>query len=190
MRQLQLSGFHGWDSLSHSHIAVTPMYLLFALPLSFIPPLMLYYAGTHFPNEVMLLPKGAGLQQVCVTFFFAEQVMLFLMAGAVQRLGETLLCDLEPSYENSFKLAATAATPLWLVPLFLFVPNPVLNLAIAPLALLAASLLIHQGVPRIFRIEEEGRATLYSASIILAGIAGWAVMLYIGALTWVITNPL
>lgn len=193
MRQIHLSGMHGWDYLSARHMPAIPIFLLYALPLSIVPPLMLYYAGTRYDIEYLSLLRGDLLQGVCVVFFLAEQVMVLLMGAAIQRMGETLLGgagDFKPSYEDSFKLAAIAATPLWLAPLFLLVPNLILNLAVAPLALLASAALIFQGVPAIFKIGEKDRAALFSSAIVFAGIVGWATMIYTVVLAWSIVRPL
>ena len=182
MRQLHFDDFHGWDYLSTERVTANAVFLLYALPLSLVPPLMLYYAGTHYQIEYLSLLKGDLLQTVCGIFFLAEQAMLFLMAAAVQRIGETLLSptgEFEPSYENSLKLSAIGATPMWLAPLVLFVPNLTIALLVAPLALIASAAMIFQGTPAIFGIEERTRAALYSTAIVFAGIVGWATMFYV-----------
>lgn len=193
MRQLHLHDFYGWDYLSTKHVSAVLTFLLYALPLSLIPPLMLYYAGTYYNIEYLSPLRGSLLQDVCGIFFLAEQAMLLLMAAAIQRIGETLLSptgEFEPSYENSLKLATVGATPLWLAPLILFYPSLVVTMLVAPLALLASAVVIFRGTPGIFKIEEQGRAALYSTAIVFAGLVGWGTMIYVIALTLSIVMPL
>lgn len=182
MKMLHFPEFHGWDYLAHSHTPVARMYLLYALPLSLIPPLMLYYAGINYSGEMLPSLSPMQLQTIGVVFFLVETAMLFLMARIIQRLGRVI--EIEPSYEDAFKLAVIAPTPLWLVTLFLFIPSFAVNLTAGALALLAVGTLIYYGVPAVFRIEEKGHAILLSGSIFAAGLVGWAAMMYLTLLTW------
>lgn len=182
MKMLHFPHFHGWDYLTRSHMPVARMFLLYALPLSLIPPLMIYYAGTSYGGELLPEFTRVQLQSIGVVFFLAETAMLFLMAMVVRRLGEVI--DIKPSYEDTFKLAVIAPTPLWLAPLAMFIPSFAVNLTVGALAILATGTLIYFAVPVIFKIEEKGRAVMLSGTIYAAGLVAWAAMMYLTLITW------
>lgn len=182
MKMLHFPHFHGWDYLARSHMPVARMFLLYALPLSLVPPLMIYYAGTTHGGELLPEFTRGQLQSIGVVFFLVETAMLFLMAMVIRRLGEVI--DIKPSYEDAFKLAVMAPTPLWLAPLAMFIPSFAVNLTVGALAILAAGTLIYFAVPVIFKIEEKGHAVLLSGTIYAAGLVAWAVMMYLTLITW------
>lgn len=182
MKMLHLPEFHGLETIGRSHLSVAKMYLLYALPLSLVPPLMLYYAGIRYGSETPFAITGHQLETIGVVFFIAETAMLFLMAEIVQHLGTVI--DIQPSFEDAFKVAAIAPAPLWLAPLFLFIPSFTTNLTVVALALLGAAMLIYYTVPAVLKIEDRGKALLLSGSISAAGMVGWAAMMYVTLLTW------
>ena len=182
MKMLHFPHFHGWDYLARSHMPVARMFLLYALPLSLVPPLMIYYAGINYGGELLPEFTRSQLQSIGVVFFLVETAMLFLIATIIRRLGEVI--DIKPSYEDAFKLAVIAPTPLWLAPLAMFIPSFVVNLTVGALAILATGSLIYFGVPAIFKIEEKGHAVLLSGTIYAAGLVAWAAMMYLTLITW------
>lgn len=182
MKMLHFPEFHGWDYLAHSHMPVASMFLLYALPLSLVPPLMIYYAGTNYGGDLLPEFTRSQLQSIGVVFFLVETAMLFLMATVIRRLGEVI--DIKPSYEDAFKLAVIAPTPLWLAPLAMFIPSFEVNLTVGALAILATGSLIYFGVPAIFKIDEKGHAMLLSGTIYAAGLVAWAAMMYLTLITW------
>lgn len=182
MKMLHLPEFHGLEHVARAHLSVAKLFFLYALPLSIIPPLMLYYAGTMYRGALLLDFTSAQLQTIGVVFFITELVMLFAMAALIQRIGEVI--EFHPSFEDAFKLAVIAPTPLWLAPLFLFIPSFTVNLLVGPLALIAAGGLIYYSVPSVLKVEEKGHAMLLSGWICSAGMVAWAAMMYLTLLTW------
>lgn len=182
MKMLHLPEFHGLEYVARAHLSVAKLFFLYALPLSIIPPLMLYYAGTMYRENLLLDFTSPQLQTIGVVFFVTELLMLFAMAALIQRIGEVI--DLHPSFEDAFKLAVIAPTPLWLAPLFLFIPSFTVNLLVGPLALIAAGGLIYYSVPSVLKVEEKGHAMLLSGWICSAGMVAWAAMMYLTLLTW------
>lgn len=174
--------FAGWDTLTHSHMSVLRMFLLYALPLSVIPPAMIYYAGITYGGNLLPALSVMQLEIIGIVFFLAELAMTFLVAFVIQRLGEVV--DIKPAYEDAYKLAVVVPTPLWLAPLFLFIPSFILNLTVGALAIMASGMLIFYSVPAILKVEEEGHAMLLAGSILAAGLVAWAAMMYLTLLTW------
>lgn len=182
MKMLHFPEFHGLDAVARSHLSVARMFFLYVLPLSILPPAMLYFAGVSYSNEWQFALSRAQLETIGLVFFLTEVAMVFIMAVVIQRLGEVI--DFRPSFEDSFKLAAVAPTPLWIAPLFLFIPSFLVNMSVAALALVAAGALVVYAAPGILKIEEKGHALLMSGWICAAGMVAWAVMMYLTLLTW------
>ncbi len=176
--------FVGWDTLSHSHLSVGQMFVLFALPFSLVPPVMIYYAGVEYGGKLLAFSSGQ-LLGIGVLFFIAEVVMTFIVAYLIQWLAGW--AGAKSVFADCYKLAVVAPIPLWLAPLFLFIPSFTLNLTIGSLALVASGLLVFYGTPSILRIEEEkeeGTTFLLAGSILAVAMVAWAVMMYLTLLSW------
>lgn len=165
-----------------SRISALKMCLFYAVPLSVVPLAMIYYAGIMYGGG--LLPSLTSMQLLAIggVFFAVELAMTFLVAYIIQKLGSVI--DIAPSYEDAYKLAVVVPTPLWLAPLFLFIPSFAVNITAGVVALMLASILIFYGVPSIFRIEEEGHAILLACSILAAGMVAWSAMMLLTLVTW------
>ena len=172
----------GWNWLNRIHPSVVGMYLLYVLPLSIVPPAMLFYAW-HGYRET-LFPEVSMNQAllICLVFFVAELVVVPVMADVIRRIGR--VADATPTYQDAFTLAAVAPTPLWLAPLFLFIPSLLVISLVLALALLGAGMLIYQGAPKAFHVDDEGKANLLAASVIAAGLVAWVAMMLAGFVVW------
>ncbi|HEY6020322.1 MAG TPA: YIP1 family protein [Candidatus Paceibacterota bacterium] len=174
--------FAGWDALTRSHMSVLKMFFLYAVPLSLLPPVMIHYAGVTYGGHALPMLTELQLQTIGIVFFIAELAMTFLVAYAIQRMGEVI--DIKPAFEDAYKLAIVVPTPLWLAPLFLFIPSVIINITIAAAALILSGMLIFYGVPAILKVHERGHAMLLSGSILAAGMVAWAAMMYLTLLSW------
>ncbi|HYR05422.1 MAG TPA: YIP1 family protein [Gallionella sp.] len=172
----------GWDAFTHSRMSALKLFLLYAAPLSFVPPIMIYYAGVTYGGQLLPVLKVTQLEGIGIVFYVAELVMTFVIAYVIQRLSE--LVDIKPAFADAYKLAVVIPTPLWLAPLFLFIPSFMLNLTAGAAALIFSGMLIFYSVPPILGIEERGRAMLLSGSILAAGMVAWATMMYLTLLFW------
>lgn len=174
--------FEAWDALTHAHYSVLQMFLFYALPLSLVPAAMMYFGGGAYGEE--LLPALSDMQLVAmgILFFLAETAVTFLVAYAVRRLGQVV--DIRIAYENSYKLSVMAATPLWLAPLCLFVPNVILNIGANAAALILSGLLVYYNVPAILNVEEGSEATMLSGAILVVGMVAWAAMMFFTFVSW------
>ncbi len=178
----QMSQLVGWNTFTHSHMSVLRLFLLYALPLSVVPPVMIYYAGVSYGVHLLSSLSTTQLEVIGIVFFLAELAMTFLFASVIQRLAEWV--DVKPAFEDCYKLTVVVATPLWLAPLFLYIPSVILNLATGAAALMLSGMLIFYSVPSIIRVEEKGHAILLSGSILAVGLVVWAAMMYLTLLTW------
>lgn len=171
-----------WDTFTHSHMSVLTLFLLYAVPLSVVPPAMIYYAGVTYGGHLLPALTTTQLEAIGVVFFIAELAMTFVVASVIRRLGDVI--DIKPAFEDCYKLAVVVPTPLWLAPLFMFIPSFMVNLTVISLALIFSGMLIFYNVPSILKVEEKGHAILLSGSILAAGAVAWAMMMYIILLSW------
>ena len=190
MAQLHLPHTGVWDAFTHSHMSVLTLFLLYAVPMSVIPPVMIYYAGATYGGQLFPVMSDLQLQTIGVLFFLAELAMTFVVAYVIQRMGDVI--DIKPAFEDAYKLAVVAPTPLWLVPLFLFIPSVVVNITAISAALMISGILIFRNVPSILRVEEKGHAILLAGSILAAGLVAWAMMMYLTLISWsvITSNPM
>jgi hypothetical protein len=173
----------GWRYLADSHLSILRMYFLYVVPLSLVPPLMIYFAGSNYADQLLPLLSPRKMEMLVVIFYLAELAIVPAMAWVIQQLSNAARINV--SYHDAFMLAATAPTPLWIATLFLFVPNLVFNLAIMSLALLASLLVIYYAVPPLFHLEGERRQTIPLAGLIMfSGLLAWAFMMVLTLFTW------
>jgi hypothetical protein len=178
----QTSHFTLWDAVTQTHISVLKMCLFYAVPLSIVPPAMIYYAGMIYGGNLLPALSAIQLQTIAVTFFLVEVAMTFVVAYLIQRTCGVV--DMKPAFEDCYKLAVVVPTPLWLAPLFLFIPSFILNLTAGAAALIFSGMLIYYAVPSILKVEEPGHAILLSGSILSVGLVAWAVMMYLTLISW------
>ena len=183
-----LSPSTGWAALTHTHISVLKLLFLYAVPLSLIPPVMLYYAGITFGGKLLPLLSSTQLQMIGAVFFLAEVAMTFLVAYIIQRLTEWVVR--KPAFEDAYKLAVVVPTPLWLASLFLAIPSFMLIVTAVAAALIVSATLIYYAVPAILKIEDKVQASMLFGLILATGMVAWALMLYLTLLSWNYLIPL
>lgn len=171
-----------WDALMRSHLSVLKMCLFYAVPLSVIPPTMIYYAGITYGGNLLPALEPIQLLTIGGVFFLVEIAMTFLVAYVIQHMSQMI--DMKPSYEDCYKLAIAVPVPLWIAPVFLFIPSFMLNIVAGSAALVLSGMLIFYCVPRILKIKEKGRAVLLSHSILSMGLVAWVVIMVLTLISW------
>lgn len=177
-----MSPSSGLVTLTRSHISVLKLFFLYAVPLSVLPPVMLYYAGVTYGGRLLPALSSAQLQLIGAVFFMAELAMTFLVAYVVQRLTEWVVS--KPDFEDAYKLAVVVPTPLWLASLFLAIPSFMLIATAVAVALILSATLIYYTVPAFLNIEDKAHASMLFGLILAIGMAAWAMMLYLTLFTW------
>lgn len=190
MPQLHLPHTGVWDAFTRSHMSVLTLFLLYAVPMSVIPPVMIYYAGTVYGGGLLPAVSDVQLQIIGILLFLTELAMTFVVAYLIQRMGDVI--DIKPAFEDAYKLAVVVPTPLWLAPLFLFIPSFMVNLTAVSAALMISGILIFRNVPSILKVEEKGHAILLSGSILSAGLVVWAAMMFLTliSLSMITSSPM
>lgn len=200
--------FEAWKRwIRRHHFPTAAMFLLYVLPLSAVPPLMFYYAGTHYD---VLLTSLAERQIVIIglVFFAAELAMTFLLAAFIEGLGNAAFRIMHTRYEmlnyptpeepsegvlmqlhkvdfrDAYTLAAISPTPLWLVSLALFIPNIEVVATLGAFALILSLYILYSATPWVLKIEGKGEGILMGWILLTTGMIGWAAMMYLTFLTW------
>lgn len=170
----------GWDWLMRIHPSVPRMFFAYVAPMSLVPPAMMYYAGHAYAD----LPQigDARMMAILLLFYCTELAAVLFIGKVIQRLGQVVEASAE--YHDAFALAAVAPTPLWLAPLFLFIPSLLLNAVVGMFAWFGAGLLIYQGVYRVFNLDDEGHSLLLAGSVLAAGLVTWAAMMLLTLVSW------
>lgn len=173
--KLPLSAEQGWPELAKSHPGLLKVFALLVLPLSLLPPAMLYFAGTHYPE--MFLNRGGvtAWADFAVIFFLAEMGTFLAMGWLIKQVSEANALTID--YHDAYLLAAIAPVPLWLSSLGLLVPSLAFNAVLSLVAMGISCGLIYHGVEGLCRTREGVTAAGIVQIVIGAGLIGWALLL-------------
>lgn len=180
LSQLPLSADRGWPELERIHPRLAKLFAFIVLPLSLLPPAMLYYAGTHHPEA--LLPQAAGRDWALIAgvFFLAEMVTLLVMGWLIREVARTN--GLRIDSHDAYLLAALAPIPLWLSSLGLVVPSMAFNVILGVVALGLSCGIIYHGIEALCHTREDVSAAGIVQIVIGAGLIGWALLLMLAVL--------
>lgn len=202
---LHLENVARW--IRQQHLPTAALFLFYVVPLSALPPLMFYYAGTHFDTEFTSLTEKQ-MAVIAAVFYAAELVMSFILAGFIEAMGNAAFRIMHTRYEmleyptpeqpsegvliqlrkvdfrDAYTLAAISPTPLWLVSLALFIPNLAVVATLGAFALILSLYILFSATPSVLKIEEEGEGILMGWVLLTVGMIGWAAMMYLTFLTW------
>lgn len=171
-----------WQELMQGPPSLHQLYLLHVVPFSLIPPVMIYIAGNRHSTLFLDLLPGNKLVIVAVAFFIVQLVAVPVMAMIIRQLAEII--EIHPLYKDAFIVAAIAPTPLWMAPLFLIVPDILVNIAITSWAMMASAGLIYYGIPAVFKLKEQGQALLLFGGILMAGVIAWGFLMVCTLMVW------
>lgn len=172
----------GWESLMASQPSMHRLFLLHVLPFAMIPPLMIYFVGKSHTILFFDLLPGSKLILVSLILFFVQLVVVPVMASIIRQLAE--IAESHPTYRESFILAAVAPTPLWMAPVFLVVPDIIVNIGITSLAMMASAGFIYYGIPTVFKIKEQGHVHLLFGAVLMAGATAWGFLMISTFVIW------
>lgn len=176
-----VSSDKGWHELTQDSSSLGTLFWRLVLPLSLIPPVMLYLYG---PDHGDLLIQGYSSKPwhiIAPVFFAAEMFTWLLMGWLIRQVTESQWIEATP--KDAFRLASIAPVPLWLSALGLFVPNMTVNVVLGLLAMVATGSLIHHGVRAVLKVQDELVAASITHTVMGAGIAGWSFLLLL--IAWI-----
>ena len=167
----------GWDELIRIHPSIARLFALMVLPLSMLPPAMIYYAGGQYGDIFVQGVSPARWHTAAAIFFFAELLTVPVMAWLMHLASRAN--DVAADYHDCFTVAAIAPIPLWLSSLVLFVPNLAVGVVVGAVALACSLALTYRGVYALFRMHEDVRALQMAAVLTGAGLLAWLLLMQI-----------
>ncbi|MCB1952368.1 Yip1 family protein [Denitromonas sp.] len=173
--QMMISSEAGWRDLEHQHPTVLSLFLWMVLPLSILPPAMLYYAGTHYGDALMVGWSGKPWSVIAPLFFLCELAAFVGMGLFIRSVVDH---DTSPiDTHDAYVVTAIAPVPMWLSSLALLVPNPAFVAVVALTGLVAASALMYRGIYALCHMADEVRAASVTHTVMAAGLLCWAAFL-------------
>lgn len=177
-----------WHALAEEKPSILQMLLLYVIPMSIIPPLMLNLVVRDHPKVFMDILPGDRLVIVGIIMYLALVFGVIIMAWISKLLAE--MVDIKPSYRDAFLVIAVATTPFWAVSLFYLVPNMTVNLVMHGIAGIASIALVYQGIKSIFRLNRRGAAAMLTTAIGCTAAVGFGVLLVGTLMAWGVVQDL
>ncbi|MBI4290022.1 MAG: DUF1282 family protein [Betaproteobacteria bacterium] len=177
MPSMIVSFHEGWDDLIKLHPSISRIFALVVLPLSLLPPAMIYWAGGNYGDVFVPGVSPERWHSAAGIFFLAELLTVPLMAWLMHLASRAN--NVAADYRECFTLAAIAPIPLWLSSLVLFVPNLVVVILVGGLALLCSLGLTYRGVYALLHMHEDVRALQMATVITGAGLLVWLLLMQI-----------
>lgn len=180
LSQLPFSAGQGWAEIERIHPRLVKLFAFLVLPLSLLPPAMLYYAGTHYPEVFLPQAVVKDWGMIAGVFFLAEMATLLVMGWLIREVAQT--SGLHIDNHDAYLLAAIAPIPLWLSSLGLLVPSLVFNAILSLVALVLSCGIIYRGIEGLCHTREDVSAAGITQIVIGAGLIAWALLLMLTVL--------
>ncbi|HSP56756.1 MAG TPA: Yip1 family protein [Halomonas sp.] len=168
----------GWKELQQRGWSIPALAWLVVLPMSLLPPIMLYYAGTHHGDAFM---AGFGDRQwrfITTILFLAELLTFFVMGWLIHSVVNGR--EMSISYHDAYLLAAMAPLPLWSSSLVLLIPSLLINALALLVALAISCSLIYHGLQGLCqRGENDIVAMSTTYTVMAAGVMAWGLLMAI-----------
>jgi hypothetical protein len=175
--QLPFSTERGWPELVRIHPGLRRVFAFLVLPMSLVPPAMLYLAGTRHPEVFAGLVGARPWGRVAVVFFLAELASYMGMGWFIRQVAATARLELDE--HDAWLLAALAPVPMWLSSLGLLIPNLLANGLVALIGLGLSCGVASHGVQALCRTREGVVAEGVVQTVMGAGVIAWTALLLI-----------
>ncbi len=175
LSEMTVSPDGGWREVLERHPRILNVFLCLVLPLSLLPPAMLYYAGSSY-GDAFLPGFAAKPWGVISLLFFAMELATFAgMGWLIEQVAQTR--GLTVDYHDAYLVAAIAPVPLWLSSLGLLVPSLAFNAAVSLTALAMSFALIYHGISAVVRRRHDVAVAGVVQTVMGAGLVAWALLL-------------
>lgn len=175
LSRMPFSSKAAWPELAKVDSQVARLFLLLVVPLSLLPPAMIYLAGHHHGDAFIQGFSDKPWGAIACIFFLGEIVSVTLMGLLIKQVAETWHGQI--SYRNAYLLAAIAPIPLWFSSLGLLVASVALNAGLSFVALCLSCALVYQGVRSLCHIDEDIEAAAVTQVVFGAGLMVWGLLL-------------
>ncbi|WP_416138503.1 YIP1 family protein [Halomonas sp. HK25] len=171
----------GWKELQQRHPSIPLLAWAIVLPMSLLPPLLLYYAGTHYGDEFVAGFADREWRFITTILFLAELLTFFVMGWLIHAVVNGTR-ELSIDYHDAYLLAALAPLPLWSSAIMLLIPSLLLNALAVLVALGISCILIYHGLQALCRRTDEDVVTMSATyTIMAAGVLAWGLLM---AIVW------
>lgn len=171
----------GWQELRQRRPSIPTLAWCIVLPMSLLPPVLLYYAGTHHGDDFVVGFAAREWRFITTILFLAELLTFFVMGWLIHAVVNTTR-ELSIDYGDAYLLAALAPLPLWSASLVLLIPSLLLNVLAVLLALAISCSLIYHGLQALCeRRDNDVIAMSVTYTIMAAGVLAWGLLM---AIVW------
>nr|WP_163501090.1 Yip1 family protein [Halomonas socia] len=171
----------GWNELQRRSPSIPLLAWTIVLPMSLLPPLMLYYAGTHHGDAFVAGFAEREWRFITTILFLAELLTFFVMGWLIHSVVNATR-ELSISYHHAYLIAALAPLPLWSSAIILLIPSLMLNAMAVLVALGISCSLIYHGLQALCERGDEDVVTMsVTYTIMAAGIMAWGLLM---AVVW------
>ena len=177
MPRMIFSFSEGWNELIRIHPSIARLFGSMVLPLSLLPPAMIYYAGWSHGDALVPGLTSAQWHAAAEIIFLAEMVTVPILAWLIHLVAR--LNDVAAGDHACLTLAAIAPVPLWLSSLALFVPNLFFGVVAGGIGLVCSVGLLYRGVYALFSMHEDIKALQMALVIAGAGLLMWLVLIQV-----------
>jgi hypothetical protein len=169
-----------WRELKGMNLSIPFLAWVIVVPMSFLPPVLLYYAGTHYGDSFINGFADKEWRFITTILFLAELLTFFVMGWLIKAVLDGHQLQIE--YPDAYLLAAIAPLPLWLSSLALLVPV----LAVSVIAMFAGMFLscalIYQGVRSLCRRTDNDVVAMSATyTVMAASLTAWGILM---AMVW------
>ena len=167
-----------WSELQQKNLSIPLLAWLLVVPLSFIPPVLMYYAGTHYGDNFLPGFADKDWRFITTTLFLAELLTFFVMGWLIHSVLEGHKVSV--SYHDAYLVAAIAPLPLWLSALALLVPVLLFNVLVVAIAQALSIALVYRGCNALSGAAGNEMASMSATyTIIAAAFLAWVLLLVI-----------
>lgn len=171
----------GWKELQRRRPSIAKLAFGLVLPMSLLPPVLLYYAGTHY-GDAFAPGFGDREWRFITTILFLSELLTFFVMGWLIHTVANIADELSIDYQDAYLLAALAPLPLWSSSIVLLVPSLLLNVLAVLVALGISCSLVYQGLGALCARHGQDITTMSATyTIMAAGVMAWGLLM---AIVW------
>ncbi|RCW68307.1 uncharacterized protein DUF1282 [Marinobacter nauticus] len=169
-----------WRELKGMNLSIPFLAWVIVVPMSFLPPVLLYYAGTHYGDSFINGFADKEWRFITTILFLAELLTFFVMGWLIKAVLDGHQLQIE--YPDAYLLAAIAPLPLWLSSLALLVPALAVSVIAVFAGMFLSCALIYQGVRSLCqRTENDVVAMSATYTVMAASLLAWGILM---AMVW------
>ncbi|HET7775447.1 MAG TPA: hypothetical protein VFK74_03705 [Azospira sp.] len=162
-----------WDDTEH--LPSAPLtFLLIALPLSLLLPIMANFAGAAYGSRVITGFAPLSWERL-LTILCLELAMIPLLAGLTQLAGRFF--QVAVNRRQAFLIVTLSTIPLWLASLSLAVPSLAIILMAGTIGVALAGIAMYRCIRRLLGVHDDSLVMLFSGLIMVCTLPAWTIIL-------------